>query len=127
VGDTLLCGGQDVQQSGYYFDEAQREVRCWSRGQTLAHRRQGDHWRFLTEDRDRSRGELERLIHERGYGGPLEGLRSVAPEPASARGTCPLPQARQHDREPRTQRAPSVRSTHSPRQRSPEACSSEIR
>src|SRR5438094_10030296 len=58
TGYTVLRGGQDVQQPGYYFDVARPEVRYWEPGQTLAHARQGDHWLYLTDDRDASRAGL---------------------------------------------------------------------
>ena len=75
TGYTVLTGGQDVQQPGYYFDEATRELRYWEKGQTLGGARQGHTWLYLTEDRDAGQDQLERLIRERGYGGSLEGMQ----------------------------------------------------
>ena len=75
TGYTMLRGGQDVQQPGYYFDEATREVRYWEKGQTIGHARTRDSWLYLTDERDVPRDRLEALIRERGYGGPLDELR----------------------------------------------------
>ena len=75
TGYTMLRGGQDVQQPGYYFDEQSREVRYWEKGQTIGGARAGDSWLYLTEDRDAPQQQLEQFIRERGYGGTLEGLR----------------------------------------------------
>ncbi len=78
TGYTMLRGGQDVQQPGYYFDEATREVRFWEKGQTIGHARTEDPWLYLTEDRNATQEALESLIRERGYGGSLEDLRVVS-------------------------------------------------
>lgn len=77
TGYTMLRGGQDVQQPGFYFDEATREVRFWEKGQTIGHARTGDSWLFLTEDAGVSQEHLQALIRERGYGGSLDGLQFV--------------------------------------------------
>ncbi len=77
TGYTMLRGGQDVQQPGYYFDEATREVRFWQKGQTIGHARTGDSWLFLTEDAGAAQERLQELIRERGYGGSLEGLQVI--------------------------------------------------
>ena len=74
TGYTMLRGGQDVQQPGYYFDEATRQVRYWDKGQTIGGARAGDTWLYLTEDRGAPRERLESLIRERGYGGSLDGM-----------------------------------------------------
>lgn len=75
TGYTVLRGGQDVQQPGWYFDEATREVRYWEKGQTIAHARTGDSWLYLAEERDVPQDRLAAIIRERGYGGTLDDLR----------------------------------------------------
>ena len=74
TGYTLLRGGQDVQQPGYYFDEQTHEVRFWERGQTIGHARTGDTWLYLTDDAGAADEHLRALIGERGYGGSVEDL-----------------------------------------------------
>jgi hypothetical protein len=78
AGYTMLRGGQDVQQPGLYFDEQTHEVRYWDKGQTIGHARTGDTWLYLTPERGTSSEDLEQLIRERGYGGPLDDLRVTA-------------------------------------------------
>jgi hypothetical protein len=75
TGYTLLRGGQDVQQPGFYFDEATRAIRYYEKGETTGNATTADPWLYLTEDRTASRHQLERIIRERGYDGPLDELR----------------------------------------------------
>ena len=75
TGYTLLRGGQDVQQPGYYFNEATQVVRFWQRGQQVGGQRQGEHWLYLTDDEAAPQERLEQLVRERGYGGPLDHLQ----------------------------------------------------
>jgi hypothetical protein len=75
TGYTMLRGGQDVQQPGYYFDEATGEVRFWEKGQTIGHARTEDPWLYLSDERGLSAERARELIRERGYGGALDNLR----------------------------------------------------
>ncbi len=75
TGYTMLRGGQDVQQPGYYFDEQTQQVRYWEKGQTIGQADTGDTWLYLTDERSAPIERLTALIRERGYGGPLDELR----------------------------------------------------
>ena len=75
TGYTLLRGGQDVRQPGYYFNEATQEVRWWETGQQLGGERQGEHWLYLSDDVTAPEERIESLIRERGYGGPLDRMQ----------------------------------------------------
>lgn len=74
TGYTMLRGGQDVQQPGYYFDEMTREVRHGEKGQTIGG---NDSWLYLTDQQGVPRERLKSLIRERGYGGSLAELQVV--------------------------------------------------